>query len=188
VTGWRTVGAAEFRAMPWKNGGGTTWEIAQGRFSGDPEADWDWRFSLAEIASAGPFSAFPGIDRLLTVISGAGILLTIDQTPPRRLEPGEDIAFAGEASVDCALLGGVTRDLNVMVDRRLARIVPGRNEARLVAGAGLILLYAQEEVRVATAQGDVRVAAGDALIGVADAEGDIIGGRAVWVRVERLAA
>ena len=59
--------------------------------------DWHWRFSLAEIAADGPFSTFPHVDRLLTVVAGAGIALTIDGAPPRFLDQGDDIAFTGEA-------------------------------------------------------------------------------------------
>lgn len=185
---WQIVPAAAFRAMPWKNGGGTTWEIAKGSFPDGPVGEWHWRFSLAEIATAGPFSAFPGVDRLLTVVSGAGIALDIASGPSRRLGVGEDIEFPGEAEVACRLLSGPTRDLNVMVDRRAARIVPGRAARDLQAGAGLILLYAMEEVIVRTARNVLRVAAGDALVGQADAAGEIAAGRAIWARVQRATA
>jgi hypothetical protein len=78
--------------------------------------------------------------------------------------------------------------LNVMADRSVARIVPGRRAERLEAGAGLILLYAQEEVRVTTDSGDIDVAAGDALIGSPGAQARIADGRAIWSRIERHAA
>ena len=53
--------------MPWKNGGGVTSELAR-----SPQADeFDWRLSVAEVATDGPFSQFPGIDRLLVLLSGA---------------------------------------------------------------------------------------------------------------------
>lgn len=185
MTGWQIIPAAQFKAMPWRNGGGTTWEVARGTFPDAPQAEWHWRFSLAEIASDGPFSAFPGIDRLLTVIAGQGIALTIDGAPPRRLHAGEDIEFPGEAAIGCDLLGGPTRDLNLMVDRRVARIVPGRDGRRLQAEAGLILLYAVEEVGLAIGTQTLRLDAGDAAIGRPAAAADIIDGRAVWARIER---
>ncbi|MCB8882863.1 HutD family protein [Acidisoma cellulosilytica] len=190
MTAWQVIRAAAFQAMPWRNGGGTTWEIARGTFpeapNGSKGADWHWRFSLAEIASDGPFSVFPGIDRLLTVISGEGIDLKIDDAAPRRLHAGEDIAFRGEAAISCDLLDGPTRDLNLMVDRRLARILPGRDGSRLQAEAGLILLYAVEEVGLAIETHELRLAPGEAVIGNAGATADIIAGRAVWARIERL--
>ncbi|MCB8874443.1 HutD/Ves family protein [Acidisoma silvae] len=186
MTGWQVIRGADFQAMPWRNGGGTTWEIARGRFPDGAEAEWHWRFSLAEIASNGPFSSFPGIDRLLTVIAGQGIELKIDDAPPRRLLAGEDIAFPGEAAIGCDLLDGPTRDLNIMVDRRVARIWPGRGGRRLQAEAGLILLYAGEEVGLVADDQNLRLAPGDAVIGSAGSVGDVTEGRPVWARIERL--
>lgn len=174
--------------MPWKNGGGTTWEIARGLMAEGPaaEAGWHWRFSLAEIGQDGPFSSFPMIDRLLTVIAGTGIDLAIAPSAPRRLAPGEDIEFPGEAGVDCTLVDGPTRDLNVMVDRRAARLVPGRGEAEIALAAGdIALLYAMAEVRVRSEAGEIKVARGDALIGEGAGSARIEAGRAVWARVER---
>jgi environmental stress-induced protein Ves len=181
--------------MPWRNGGGTTWEIARGRVDGrpdgDPGGDWHWRFSLAEIASDGPFSAFPHIDRLLTVAAGEGIALTIDGAAPRRLGRGDAIQFRGEAAIGCALVAGPTRDLNLMVDRRFARLVPGGEERRLKAAAGeVIVLYAVKEVALRVAAERRVVAAGDAIIGLGGGDGGAEAvmerGRAVWARVEPL--
>ncbi len=197
MTGWRLIPARAFRAMPWRNGGGTTWEIARGRLDGvaDGEAaggDWQWRFSLAEIAADGPFSVFPQIDRWLVVVAGEGIALTVDGAAPRRLHRGDDIQFPGEADIGCALLAGPTRDLNLMVDRRVARLVPGGEERRIAAVEdGVTLLYALEEVGLETetevGAGRIVMAAGDALIG-GEVGAVIAQGRAVWARVERLAA
>ena len=39
---------------------------------------FDWRVSLADVTADGPFSAFPGIDRTLTVVEGAGMDLVVD--------------------------------------------------------------------------------------------------------------
>ena len=175
--------------MPWRNGGGTTWEIAQGRVDGVLDGDWHWRFSLAEIAADGPFSAFPHIDRLLTVVSGAGIALTIDGAEPRRIGRGDAIQFRGEAAIGCALVAGPTRDLNLMVDRRAARLVPGGQERRIVAAAvDTIVLYAQEEVELRVEAERRVMTEGDALIGRGGAEAVIERGRAVWARVSRLTA
>ncbi len=72
--------------MPWKNGGGETVEIAVFP-EGAGFKDFGWRISLASVASDGPFSAFPGIDRTLTVIDGVGIDLVVDGVA-HRLVPG----------------------------------------------------------------------------------------------------
>jgi environmental stress-induced protein Ves len=193
---WRLIPRRDFRAMPWRNGGGTTWEIARGRLDDTSDGDWHWRFSLAEIAADGPFSVFPQIDRWLVMVAGEGIALTIDGAAPRRLHRGDDIQFPGEADIGCALLAGPTRDLNLMVDRRVARLVPGGEERRIAAVAdGVTLLYALEEVGLEietkvgpkVGSGRMVIAAGDAVMG--GAVGAVIAeGRAVWARVERLAA
>ncbi len=110
----RLLPASGYRRMPWKNGGGVTTEIARAPAGGD---DFDWRVSIADIAEDGPFSAFPGIDRQLLLLDG-GVELCVDATPPVRLELRHArIAFAGEATVQCRLLGGPSRDFNLMTRR-----------------------------------------------------------------------
>ena len=190
---WRLIAARDFRAMPWRNGGGMTWEVARGRVDDQAECgsdgEWHWRFSLAEIAADGPFSAFPHIDRLLTVVAGKGITLAIDSGEPRRLALGDCIQFRGEAAIGCTLVAGPTRDLNLMVDRRVARLVPGDEERWIAAEAGdTIVLYALEEVVLRVAAERLVVEAGDAIVGCGEAEAVIERGRAVWARVARLAA
>ena len=194
---WRLIPARDFRPMPWRNGGGTTWEIARGRVDGrvqgPSDSDWHWRFSLAEIAADGPFSAFPHKDRLLTVVAGEGIRLTIDGGEPRRLGLGDCIQFGGEAAIGCKLVAGPTRDLNLMVDRRVARLVPGGEERRIAAEEDdTIVLYALEEVVLRVAAERLVVGAGDAIVRnsgeVVGAKAEIERGRAVWARVARLAA
>jgi hypothetical protein len=48
----------------WKNSGGATWEVACSPGS-DGLDRFDWRVSTARIERDGPFSMFPGIDRLI---------------------------------------------------------------------------------------------------------------------------
>lgn len=57
--------------MPWKNGRGITREIYRAEHLGAPT----WRLSLAEVTSDGPFSRFPGFERILTVVKGGGMRL-----------------------------------------------------------------------------------------------------------------
>lgn len=128
----RLIAASASRRVRWKNGGGWTTELAR---DGDGD-DFRWRVSIAQIESDGPFSAFPGIERDLLLLDGAGIELDIDDAPPRRLTRRfERVHFAGEARVDCRLLAGPTRDFNVMARRDA---VHAEVVARPLAGSMLI--------------------------------------------------
>ncbi|GHC50661.1 HutD/Ves family protein [Neogemmobacter tilapiae] len=102
---------AQFLTSPWRNGGGVTHEIAKA----EQDGRWLWRLSVAEVASDGPFSHFPGMARILTVIEGAGMVL---DTPdgPLAAQPLHPVGFSGETSVVGRLLNGQIRDLNVIYD------------------------------------------------------------------------
>ena len=116
---YRYFPQSEFVPMPWKNGGGITREIV--RFPGDAE-DWHWRLSIAEIAADGPFSAFPGCERSLTLLEGAGMAL---QFADRRCDlrpPYAACRFAGEETPDCSLFDGPTVDFNAIWRRDAASI------------------------------------------------------------------
>ena len=70
---WR---AADYVRMPWKNGGGSTEEIT--RDAGTGLDGFGWRLSIADIGESGGFSTFAGYQRVITVIKGAGLVLTVD--------------------------------------------------------------------------------------------------------------
>ena len=106
-----------YHRMAWANGGGTTHQVV----THPPEsglAEFEWRVSLADIDRSGPFSVFPGIDRILMVIDGPGMALDIDGQVTELL-PLKPIAFPGEAQTTSDLIAGPTRDLNVMTRRGL---------------------------------------------------------------------
>ena len=105
-------------AQPWKNGAGLTREIAIGP-RGACTADFDWRISLAEVAGDAPFSAFPGIDRCITLLRGAGMrLASVDGTVDHRLnQPLAPFRFSGDLALNATLLGGACSDFNVMTRR-----------------------------------------------------------------------
>lgn len=106
--------------MRWKNDGGWTTEIA--RDPGDETLDFLWRVSIADIESDGPFSLFPGIDRDLVLLSGAGMDLDFADAPPLRIaERFQHVQFRGESEIQCRLIAGPTRDFNVMVRRGALR-------------------------------------------------------------------
>ncbi len=113
----RKLDARSYRAMPWKNGGGTTIEIARSP-EGESLDDFAWRISMARVASAGPFSTFAGVDRSLAVIDGAGIVLSIEGRGPTLLDRrSAPLAFPADVAVGATLVAGPIDDLNVMSRR-----------------------------------------------------------------------
>ena len=103
---------------PWKNGGGTTQEIACWP-PGARLSDFGWRVSIATIAAPGPFSVFAAIDRSIMLLEGEGVRLrSRDGRIDHRLDvPHRPFAFAGDAEIDCTLQGGASSDFNVMTRR-----------------------------------------------------------------------
>ncbi|MCW1839244.1 HutD family protein [Prosthecomicrobium hirschii] len=127
---------------PWKNGGGVTTEIAVSP-DGAGLDDFEWRLSAAEVASDGPFSTFPGIDRIIGILSGDGLILTVEGIGTVRLDRSSDpFAFPGDAPTVGRLAGGPVTDLNLMVRRghaaRLERIDLASG-TQLTSGPGLLL-------------------------------------------------
>jgi environmental stress-induced protein Ves len=121
---------ASLRAAPWKNGGGSTTEIAVSP-AGAGFDEFAWRISLATIAQDGPFSSFPGIDRSLALVDGDGVLLDFGDER-FVLSPSEPlIEFAGEDAVHATVTGSHTTDFNVMTRRGQCR---HRLEVRIVCG------------------------------------------------------
>ncbi len=154
---------ARYRRMPWKNGGGTTTEIALQELSGDA-GRFLWRVSIADVAEAGPFSAFTGYERLIAVVEGAGMRLTVDGVPATVTSRADPFRFSGDAVVDCALLDGPIRDFNLIFDRERADarldILPADKAADIPAG-GVALVYALEgEVTLRTGDSVVQVSQG----------------------------
>ena len=113
---------ATLAVVPWKNGGGRTREIV--RVPVDATLDTlDWRVSIAELSASGPFSTFPSVDRIITLLDGAGIQMrSCDGVVDHRLRvPLEPFAFRGEHEIDATLLGGSSTDFNVMTRRATTR-------------------------------------------------------------------
>lgn len=113
----RILRAQHYQRMPWKNGGGETVEIAVFP-EGAGLTEFDWRISMATVASDGPFSVFPGIDRTLSILDGAGMTLSIEGREPMRLtQESPPLSFPADAPASAALLDGEITDLNVMTRR-----------------------------------------------------------------------
>jgi environmental stress-induced protein Ves len=125
--------AEGYRRMPWKNGAGTTSEIAV--FPAGASLDeFEWRLAIADLDRSGPFSSFPGVDRLLMVLPPGDVALSIDGTE-RVLPPLEVLRFAGESAVSASLAAGPARDLNLMLRR-----------GRVDAGMGAVTLEGERRL------------------------------------------
>ena len=101
---------------PWNNGGGMTQDIwlwpeaaSQDRF--------DVRLSLASIESAGPFSAFPEIDRTITLVGGSPFALVFDGNHEHLVEHLQPFSFDSVQTPSSRLIGGSASAFNVMTRR-----------------------------------------------------------------------
>lgn len=139
----RLLRAADYPVMPWKNGAGSTREIL--RDAGDGLEGFGWRLSIADVGAPGPFSAFSGYQRVITVLEGEGMRLTVDGEPSRELRALDAFAFDGASAVDCELLGGAIRDFNLIYApaRYRARLqwLRVQGELALFSSASIVLLF-----------------------------------------------
>ncbi|WP_442110432.1 HutD/Ves family protein [Pseudomonas sp. NUPR-001] len=134
--------AKDYPRMPWKNGGGSTEEIA--RDAGEGLEGFGWRLSIADIAESGGFSSFAGYQRIITVLEGEGMRLHVDGQATRPLQPFDAFAFGGESQVSCTLLGGSIRDFNLIYspERYRARLQWLDGSQRVFSSASTLLLFA----------------------------------------------
>ena len=112
----RIIRFYDLHTQLWKNGGGSTREIAAFRSN----QDTIWRISMADVETEGPFSVFSGLTRILTVVKGKGICLkhaggTIDALF------GVPVLFDGALPIRSKLMDGPISDLNLMFDAKMCR-------------------------------------------------------------------
>jgi environmental stress-induced protein Ves len=102
-----------YRAMPWRNGRGSTLEIARDPASGD---EFAWRLSLADIERNGDFSAYPGYRRALVLIAGDRLHLRFKGHGHSFLNPARPgTRFEGDWKTRCAVPAGRCTDLSLIV-------------------------------------------------------------------------
>lgn len=164
----RLLRADRHRRMPWKNGGGETIEIAVHPEGAGLEA-FDWRVSMASVAADGPFSVFPGIDRTLAILDGAGMVLEIQGLGRHRLTPGTlPLAFPADAATSARLEDGPITDLNVMTRRgsRIHRVrrLEGETPVRIEAQGGWRLVVALGPIVVSDGREERELADRDAVL------------------------
>ncbi len=110
------VRQSQFKASPWKNGGGITHEALR-----VPERGiFSWRVSIAHIDAPGPFSDFAGYARTMVLLRGAGVALKLSDGTQRLMRATGDLAqFDGALGAECELLNGPCVDLNLMTSNAL---------------------------------------------------------------------
>lgn len=158
------IPATDYRRERWSNGLGWTREIAR-----EPEQGaFDWRVSIAEVDRDAPFSAFPGVERELVLLSGDGMRLSVGEDPPLDLLPPHGrIRFSGERAARAELIGGPTTDYNLMWR-------PDRVDASLLHRplVGPMLFFAEPGVRWLVTLIGGRALVKDALLPLPMAQGD----------------
>jgi uncharacterized protein len=126
----------QYRRTPWKNGGGTTVDIAG--------QDDLWRFGRTPITAPGPFSDYSGFDRLQVLVAGRGLVL---ETPDGEIDvrqPFKPVRFKGETPIKSRLEAGPVDVVNLIGVRTSVRLAlevlkPG---IRQTAEAGTHIAYA----------------------------------------------
>lgn len=180
---FQSFALADIAPTRWKNGGGNTRELAVWPPAAGMD-DFVWRLSVADIERDGPFSAFPGIDRQIVLLDGAGVTLRADDGSfsHRLAVIGEPFAFSGDTSLQATLLDGATRDFNVMTRRGhcRARVEAFRAGFAVSTGSHTLCLLAiggtwQETgaaLRLQVGEGALSRAAGPASMHVFEPDGD----------------
>jgi environmental stress-induced protein Ves len=177
---------ADCEPEPWGNRAGVTRVIAKGRIFPSSN-DFDWRLSVADVTTSGSFSALPGVDRVITLADGPGLLLKIDDEQ-FALDPFHPVRFAGEARTQCQVVEP-TRNFNVMTRRDVCsatvdvRVGSGILAAPLGAIGYVVALKGQANVHFS--DDDVAVLEQfDAVMLTAAAELRVVsGGRAAVIRI-----
>lgn len=100
--------------VPWKNGRGTTRELAVSENYGHTV----WRLSLADITQDGAFSTFPRMTRIHTIVAGQGLQLTGGEAT-LTAKPFHPLHFDGGLPLTARLLDGACRAFNVIYNPKL---------------------------------------------------------------------
>lgn len=139
----------DYKTMPWKNGGGSTTELAI--FPEGASLDhFIWRLSTATVAQDGPFSHFAQIDRSLAILSGAGMTLKPAKDAHHGVllnQQSLPYRFTGEEPIYAELQAGTVVDLNLMTRRDacqhfMQRLEGGDHEIR-EEQANQVLLFCE---------------------------------------------
>jgi environmental stress-induced protein Ves len=164
----------DYQTMPWKNGGGSTTELAVFP-PGAGIDDFVWRLSRATVNLDGPFSHFAQIDRSLAILSGEGLVLHSDSEqrtsiPVRLTQASMPYQFAGELPIFAELCSGPVVDLNLMTRRDVCqhymqRLTAGEHHVSATEAQQLLVYCAAgtAQIRIGGDDGAGQMQAGDLL-------------------------
>lgn len=148
--------------MPWRNGLGTTLEIAREPADGEHFA---WRLSLASLERDSSFSAYPGYRRALVLVEGEVLRLRFRGHGGSVLGPTRrGTLFDGSWRTHCSVPGGPCTDLSLIVRAGSSRSGHSilRDPALLRVGrARRLVVPGDVFVAIFTLQGSVVVAEAD---------------------------
>lgn len=184
---------SDYRRMPWKNGLGETIEIAV--FPPDAGiGDFDWRISMATVASDGPFSLFPGVERTLSVLSGDG--LTLHRADGTKQALGIDstpYAFPADEQVSATLVDSAITDLNVMTrrgrfDHGVERLHLDGSVAMPASESAVIVFCLRGQASLAEGAGSTALGTGESLLFDAAMPSSILIGHGTFFIIELIAS
>lgn len=147
----------DYQTMPWKNGGGSTTELAIFP-QGASLDDFVWRLSMASVSTSGPFSHFAQIDRSLAILSGEGLMLHSDSEQSASnsvtlTQQSLPYRFLGEAPINAALSAGPVLDLNLMTRRDVCQ----HFMQRLTSGEHFVAATDAQQILLYCAEGNAMI-------------------------------
>jgi environmental stress-induced protein Ves len=168
----RRLSPADHRVMPWKNGLGSTTEIAV-HPPGASVDEFTWRLSIADLTTSGPFSSFPGVERIIVQLEGSPMELTHEGHGRRRLARLAPHRFDGAWRTH-AEIPSPARDFNVMARGLRSSL----SVLQLDRGSSARIDAAAETQIVHARRGALAIEVGEERIDLGEAETLIVEGEA----------
>jgi environmental stress-induced protein Ves len=134
---------AQYRRMPWKNGGGVATDVATDEATGGEV----WRFGRTAIPAPGPFSDYTGYDRVQVLIGGHGLVLDGPDGEIDLRTPFKVVRYKGELPLVSRLEAGPVEVVNLIGLRAKVTVdmkVLGAGSS-VPLGKGLHFAYAPTE-------------------------------------------
>ncbi|EPJ44016.1 MAG: hypothetical protein OFPI_40850 [Osedax symbiont Rs2] len=161
--------AADFIEQRWKNGRGSTLELAKGSDYAPADVH-SWRFSIATLSENGSYSNFAGYQRTQVMLEGDTVQLDFAGAKKIQLHKLTQASFRGDQAVSCSLATTRTATmLNLMtasnyLQHRLEVVSHCGPLVDLSSKVDLLFVYAlQEGLTVQVAGHCVRMKSGQLL-------------------------